>query len=168
MSRPSAAFWKKHLDLIEHVEGGAYSEVYRSPLLISKNELSPLFDGDRPISTHIYFLLEQDQFSAFHRIRSDEIWHFYNGDPVIVYEIQQDGKLIKHLLGDNPIAGESFSCVIKAGNWFGSRPVSGGEYGLVGCTVTPGFDFADFELAIKEQLAAEFPQHTALINELCR
>ncbi|PZR24663.1 MAG: hypothetical protein DI535_21280 [Citrobacter freundii] len=164
----SAQTWIKHLQLNQHVEGGWYSEVYRSTLTIPQQALQPDFPGDRSASTHIYFLLEKNNFSAFHRIKSDEIWHFYNGDPLIIYEIDQQGKLTEHLLGQDPIAGQSLCCVIKAGNWFASKVADGGDYGLAGCTVAPGFDFVDFELAEKEKLSQLFPEHAGLIHSLCR
>jgi uncharacterized protein len=168
MTRLSAADWKKHLRLTDHVEGGAFSEFYRSPFLLSQHQLPSVFTGDRSASTHIYFLLEKGQFSAFHRIQSDEIWHFYAGDPIIVYEIDYTGALHQHLLGNDPAAGQSFCCVIKAGNWFASQPTDNAEYGLVGCTVAPGFDFADFELAKRDELINLFPMHAKLIERLCR
>lgn len=164
----SAQTWIKHLQLNQHVEGGWYSEVYRSALTIPQTALQPDFAGDRPASTHIYFLLEKNNFSAFHRIKSDEIWHFYNGDPLIVYEIDQQGNLTEHLLGQDPTLHQSLCCVISAGNWFASKVADGGEYGLAGCTVAPGFDFTDFELAEKEELSKLFPEHKELIHLLCR
>jgi len=165
MSR-SADYWIKHLQLIQHVEGGWFSEVYRSSLLLSKEHLPISFAGQRNACTHIYFLLEKKGFSAFHRIKSDELWHFYDGDPLVIYEIEKDGRLKEHLLGNDPGKGESFFCVIKAGNWFGSRVAHDGEYGLAGCTVSPGFDFADFELANKETLLKTYPQHAELIKRM--
>jgi predicted cupin superfamily sugar epimerase len=165
MAHHSAQSWIQHLQLNRHVEGGWYSEVYRSSLILPA---SPAFSGERSASTHIYFLLEKENFSAFHRIKSDEIWHFYSGDPIIVYEIEASGELKEHLLGNDPATGQSLCCVIKANNWFASRVATGGEYGLAGCTVAPGFDFADFELAGKEKLQKEFPQHKELIGSLCR
>lgn len=168
MAHPSAQSWIQHLQLNRHVEGGWYSEVYRSPLILSAAQLSPAFNEARSASTHIYFLLEKENFSAFHRIKSDEIWHFYSGDPLVVYEIEASGELKEHLLGNDPSAGQSLCCVIKANNWFASKVAVGGEYGLAGCTVAPGFDFADFELAEKEKLQKEFPQHKELIGVLCR
>lgn len=168
MTRPTAGFWKQHLQLTEHIEGGAYAEIYRSPLLFTRDQLSGESGGTRPACTHIYFLLEKGQFSAFHRIRQDELWHYYSGDPLIVYEIDENGGMIEHLLGNDPLSGQSLFCVIKGGNWFASKPVEGGEYGLAGCTVSPGFDFADFEMAKKDELLAAFPQHAAIIGLLCQ
>lgn len=166
--RPSATYWVQKLQLTTHVEGGSFKEVYRSSLVLRHSQLPDEFSGDRNVSTSIYFLLEQEQFSAFHRIASDELWHFYFGDPLIIYELRQNGTLNEHLLGNNPENKESFQCVIKAGNWFASRPAAGSEYSLAGCTVSPGFDFNDFELAERKQLIETYPRHALLINSLTR
>ncbi len=162
--RYTARFWIEHLGLSRHVEGGSFKEIYRSPLTTNIQTTSD--DKTRNISTSIYFLLEKDQFSAFHRILSDEIWHFYTGDRLVIYEIDPAGKLTEHLLGNQPEKGESFQCVIKAGNWFASRIADGGEYALCGCTVAPGFDFRDFELARRLKLSADYPHLKKLIGEL--
>lgn len=166
--RPSANYWIQKLQLTEHVEGGSFREIYRSPLNAAAANLPATFGGDRQYSTSIYFLLKQEQYSAFHRIKSDEVWHFYYGDPLVVYELDEAGNLTQHQLGNDPEKGQQFQCVIKAGNWFASRPQQGSEYSLVGCTVSPGFDFADFELAEQEPLAKEYPAHEALIRQLTR
>src|SRR5688572_26133315 len=149
MTRPSAGFWKQHLNLTEHIEGGAFGEIYRSPLTWKKDHLPAIYNGDRNACTHIYFLLQQGQFSAFHRIHSDELWHFYYGDPLIIYENDKKRMLTQQLLGNNPQKKKSLFCMIKGGSWFGSTPIESAEYSLVGCTVSPGFDFNDFELADK-------------------
>jgi predicted cupin superfamily sugar epimerase len=112
-------------------------------------------------------LLEHGQFSAFHKIASDEMWHFYYGKALTVYEIEPDGNLITHKLGTNIENGETFQCVIKAGNWFGSRCEEPNDFSLVGCTVSPGFDFADFELANKESLTNRYPHLAELIAQMC-
>lgn len=166
--RPSAKYWVQKLLLSTHVEGGSFKEVYRSSLVLNRLQLPAEFSGDRNVSTSIYFLLEQEQFSAFHRIASDELWHFYFGDPLVIYEIEQDGTLNEHFLGNSPENNESFQCVIKAGNWFASRPAAGSEYSLAGCTVSPGFDFNDFELAERKQLSERYPRHALLIHSLTR
>lgn len=163
-----ADYWIQQLQLTEHVEGGAFREVYRSPLILAPGSLPEAFGAPRNASTSIYFLLKQDQFSAFHRIKSDELWHFYYGDPLVVYELEEDGSCTSHLLGNDPAQGQQFQCVVKAGSWFASRVQAGGSYSLVGCTVAPGFDFADFELADRATLAAAYPAHRQLITELTR
>ena len=106
--------------------------------------------------------------ATFHRIAADEQWHFYYGDPLMVYEITHGGRLIEHRLGQDPEKGECFQTVVKAGSWFASMPAPGSEYSLVGCTVAPGFDFEDFELARREPLTQMYPEHAAIIAQLTR
>jgi len=166
MNRHTADFWIRHLQLNKHIEGGWYSEVYRSALVFNKEQLPSAFESERNACTHIYFLLEKNEFSAFHKIKSDELWHFYAGDPFIIYEIDENGKTKEHLLGNNIENGESLFCVIKAGNWFASKLADGSEYGLAGCTVAPGFDFNDFEMAKRDSLLQAYPQHAELINRM--
>jgi predicted cupin superfamily sugar epimerase len=166
--RPNADYWINKLLLTPHVEGGAFREVYRSSLSVPGNCLPVLFQGDRNICTSIYFLLAQGQFSAFHRIASDELWHFYYGDPLLIHEINHGGMLITHRLGSDPEKGETFQAVIKAGSWFASIPATDCEYSLVGCTVSPGFDFSEFELAEREALSGRYPAHARLIETLTR
>ena len=166
--RLSASYWIEKLQLTPHVEGGAFGEVYRSELIIPRSSLPLFFQGSRAASTSIYFLLAAGQFSAFHRIASDEVWHFYFGDPLLVYEITHGGRMVEHRLGQDPKSGESFQTVVKAGSWFASVPAPGSEYSLVGCTVAPGFDFADFELAEREPLIAQYPEHAEVIRRLTR
>ncbi|MCU0423798.1 MAG: cupin domain-containing protein [Bacteroidia bacterium] len=157
-----------HLQLTEHIEGGAFKEIYRSPLLLNHELLPPSFKGDRHASTAIYFLLKNGQFSAFHRIAADEGWHFYEGAPLHIYEITSDGELKTHLLGRNLLAGEKFFTVIKGGSWFASRCEVQGGFSLAGCTVAPGFHFDDFELADRNSLQQQFPKYHQLITELTR
>jgi predicted cupin superfamily sugar epimerase len=166
MSTRTAEYWISRLQLATHIEGGAFREIYRSPVIAPATALPGEFTSDRSFCTSIYFLLQQHQFSAFHKIKSDEVWHFYYGDALIVYEIDQEGRLIEHRLGYDPDNNETFQCVIPAGNWFAARLVPGGDYSLVGCTVSPGFDFADFELAKQNELIAAYPDHSPLIKEL--
>ena len=164
---PEALQWIEKLQLIGHIEGGFYRKVYHSALSLKKEQLPAGFSADLPICTHIYFLLDKEGFSAIHRIKSDELWHFYAGDPLIIYEIDAGGHLIEHCLGSDGEQKNHFSW-IRSGSWFGARVKEGGNYALVGCTVSPGFDYADFELGKQEDLAAAFPQHQALIRSLTR
>lgn len=161
-----AEYYINKLDLISHIEGGAFKEIYRSTLMVDQKHLPETFHGNRNISTAIYFLLQHGQFSAFHKIASDEMWHFYDGNTLCIYEITKQGTLIKHLLGKDLEKGESFTCVIKAGSWFGSRCEVENGFSLVGCTVAPGFDFEDFVLAKRELLCNKFPKYSSLISEL--
>jgi predicted cupin superfamily sugar epimerase len=155
-------------NLLPHPEGGFYAETYRSTEAISGKNLPERFSGDRSFSTAIYFLLPAGNFSAFHRIQSDECWHFYEGGSLNVYVIHTSGELQIIRLGKDIANGETYQAVVPAGCWFASRPANGTEYALVGCTVAPGFDFADFELAYADKLIADFPQHETVIRELCR
>lgn len=163
-----AAYYIKKLGLTRHVEGGSFAETYRSPIILEQNLIGENFKGNRNASTAIYFLLEEGQFSAFHKIASDELWHFYAGNPLSIYELNQEGELHCHQLGNNLEAGESFQILIKAGNWFGSRCEVKNGFSLVSCTVAPGFDFEDFEMAKKVDLIMAFPLHQSILNEMCQ
>lgn len=151
-----------------HPEGGWFRETYRSDELVLGEHLPNRYGNGRSFSTAIYFLLEGEQFSGFHRIKSDELWHFYAGGPLNVYVINQQGELYIIKLGNNPDNGEVFQAVVPAGCWFASQPALPQSFCFVGCTVAPGFDFADFELAKAKQLAELYPQHQSIINKLCR
>jgi predicted cupin superfamily sugar epimerase len=164
----TARYWKEKLELASHIEGGAFRETYRSALNIQKDNLTPQHGGSRAASTSIYFLLEDGEFSAFHRIASDELWHFYDGDTLAIYEINTRGELIKHLLGRDIEKGESLQVLIPAGSWFGSKVENKGSFALCGCTVSPGFDFADFELVDGGKLREQYPQHADIIGQLTR
>ncbi len=155
-----------HFRLLPHPEGGYYKETYRSAEQVNKECLPEGFEGPRSLSTAIYFLLTKGNFSAFHRILSDECWHFYQGASLHVYVISPDGKLEIIRLGNDPFAGEVFQAIVPAGCWFASE--STGDFSLVGCTVSPGFDFRDFELAFADELTNLYPQHDATIRRLCR
>lgn len=152
--------------LIPHPEGGYYKETYRSPEVISKQALPERFTGQRVYSSAIYFLLVQGNFSAFHRIKSDECWHFYAGDTLCVHMISPSGQLTTIYLGNKP--GTVYQYVVRAGYWFASETAPGGSFSFVGCTVAPAFDFADFELADSNTLSHQFSQHSEIIQRLCR
>lgn len=163
-----AARWIAHLALQPHPEGGYYRQTYRAAEEIRHEHLPPRFTGPRAHSTAIYFLLEGDDFSALHRIRSDEVWHFYDGSPPIVHVIDAGGEYRPIRLGRNLEAGEAPQAVVAAGDLFGASLAEPGGFALVGCTVSPGFDFADFEMPPREVLLAQYPQHRALIERLTR
>lgn len=164
----TAHYYIDHLQLQPHPEGGYYKETYRSTGVIAKGCLAEDVDGSRSFSTAIYFLLQQGDYSAFHKIKSDECWHFYEGGSLLIHELQQDGKYRCTRLGRNIHEGEVLQHVVPAGVWFASEPASATFFALVGCTVAPGFDFADFEMAKKENLTRQFPEHKALVERLCR
>ena len=156
------------LNLKAHPEGGWYAETYRSTEITKQEALPARFKGDRNFGTAIYFLLPSGAFSAFHRIQSDECWHFYEGQALNIYVLSQDGTLEIIKLGNNLSKGEVFQAVVPAGCWFASKPATDYGYALVGCTVAPGFDFADFELANADVLSNQYPRHETLIRLLCR
>lgn len=155
------------LDLLPHPEGGFYKESYRSSELIKQSYLPNRFSGDRNFSTAIYFLLTSGNFSAFHRIQQDEVWHFYEGVPLNVHVITPEGKYTKHKVG-HIHQGLQPQLVVPKGCWFASNIDQEESYTLVGCTVAPGFDFADFELASRQDLIYLFPEHKTIINKLTR
>ena len=157
-----------HYQMLPHPEGGYYKETYRSAEWIPQHGLPNRFEGNRYFGTAIYFLLDQGNFSAFHRIKSDETWHFYAGQALEIFVLQDNGELQIIQLGNQIQQGETFQATVPAGAWFASRPGPHTSFSLVGCTVAPGFDFADFELAKAEELVKLFPQHASMIRELCR
>jgi predicted cupin superfamily sugar epimerase len=154
----------RQLRLQPHPEGGYFRETYRATETIAANGLDRRYGGARSTSTAIYYLLEAGQRSALHRLRSDEIFHFYAGDPLTIVEIAPDGRLTETLLGADLAGGAIPQHVIPAGTWFGAVPT--GRFSLVGCTVAPGFDFADFELAETAALLRAFPRHETWIRRL--
>ena len=155
-------------NLLPHPEGGYYKETYKSDEIINRSALPNRFDGDRVFSTAIFFLLERGDFSAFHRIKSDECWHFYSGGTLLVYIIEADGQMEIIRLGNDIENRELFQYVVPANCWFASIPAPESDFSLVGCTVSPGFDFNDFEMAEANKLIELFPQHAEIINALCR
>ena len=165
---PDAQQFINQYALQPHPEGGWYKENYRSSEYIPENALPNRFSSAKVFSTAIYFLLEQGNFSAFHRIKADECWHFYAGDLLHIYVIRGDGTLEIANLGNNIDQQQLFQYVVPANSWFASRPASGSGFCFVGCTVAPGFDFADFELADAAVLSMAYPQHEKTIKELCR
>ncbi|MEI6946280.1 cupin domain-containing protein [Paraflavisolibacter sp. H34] len=164
----TAETYIRHLHLQPHPEGGFYKETYRSQGRIAAACLPGGFTGDRSFSTSIYYLLQQGDFSTFHRIRSDEGWHFYAGGTLLVHVLEPGGNYTCHRLGRRIAEGEQFQLVVPAGAWFAAEPAPETDFALVGCTVAPGFDFADFELARREPLQQEFPGQHDLVGRLCR
>ena len=154
--RDDAAALIARLGLAPHPEGGYFRETYRSPADVETPR------GVRSAFTSILFLLTHASFSAFHRIASDEAWHFYRGDPIAIEILERDGSHRRvELAADGP-----WQTVVPAGAAFASHCL--GEYALVGCDVAPGFDFADFELCDRDALASAYPAHAELIERLTR
>ncbi|HTZ60202.1 MAG TPA: cupin domain-containing protein [Acidobacteriaceae bacterium] len=163
-----AQYWIDQLELSPHPEGGYYRATYKSDVVIAQSALPKRFGGERSASTAIYFLLAGKEFSALHRIAADEVWHFYGGSSLVVSVIDTEGNYSELHLGNRPEAGESFQGVVTAGCWFGARLKNESGFALVGCTVAPGFEFADFELGNRAELVRTYPQHRKLIEDLTR
>ncbi|MDA3861074.1 MAG: cupin domain-containing protein [Melioribacteraceae bacterium] len=157
--------WISKLNLKPHPEGGYYSEVYRSDEIISSASLNKRYSGSRSISTSIYFLLNGNQFSAFHKIKSDELWHFYDGSAINIYIVSENGVLEIVKLGIGIEENETPQVVIPKNVWFAAQPIDSSGYTLVGCTVAPGFDFIDFELGKRQTLIQKYPQHEKIISK---
>ncbi len=164
MTRTSK-FWIEYLQLSKHPEGGYFKEIYRSNEFIHKKSLPDRYTSFRSFSTSIYYLLESSEFSAFHRLKSDEIWHFYEGSAITIYVIIPGGEFRKLNLGSQPENGEIFQVLIPKGCWFAAHVNEPGSFALVGCSVSPGFDFEDIELGNREKLLKQFPQHSELIKK---
>lgn len=151
-------YWIEKLGLIPHPEGGYYKELPASSTWLA--------DKGRPLYTNIYFLLTADSPSHLHALTADEVWYFHYGSSLQVHEISPDGAYQKTTVGLDLAAGDVLQYTVNHGNIFGSSVAAGDDYALVSCMVAPGFTFADFKLFSQAELHAQFPQHTALINEL--
>ena len=166
MNNKKAQYLKERLDLSELPgEGGYYKETYRSDKTII---LPSEIDGERSISTSIYYLLDGTQFSAFHRLKSDEIWHFYIGSSVTIYTINKMENLSEVSLGSNIEKGELFQFQVRAESWLAATVNDTSSYALIGCTVSPGYDYLDFELGDRKKLIERYPQHRSIIEKLTR
>lgn len=159
----TAGQYIKKLKLKKHPEGGYYKEVYRSGEIILGEHLPKRFKSSRNFSTSIYFLLEGKQFSAFHLLQSDELWHFYDGCDVIIYLLTENGKLTKRKIGRG--ADCRFQIAIEKNNWFAAELVNKKGFALIGCTVSPGFDFEDFNIGRRSELLKQFPKYKNLIEK---
>jgi uncharacterized protein len=156
------------LRLNPHPEGGYFRETYRSEGVIRREELGGKFSGNRNFSTCIYFLLTSESFSAFHRIVQEEAWHFYDGSPLHLHMISPQGKYQDVIIGRNIEQGEVPQFVVPGGTWFAAEVTVNDSFSLLGCTVAPGFDFADFEMGKRDELIADFPECREVIRSLTR
>lgn len=163
-----ATYWITKLELEKHPEGGWFKETYRSEEIIGQNSLPERFKGNRNFSTAIYYLLNKTDYSTFHKIKSDEIWHFYDGtSPIEILLLSQEG--IKSIVvGRDLEKGESVQVIIPKNVWFAAHLIDKSGFALVGCTVSPGFDFNDFEMANIEALKKEFPQFGKNIGDFIK
>lgn len=163
--RMDAKYWIDLLGLQEHPEGGYYREVYCSSETVSKSALPERFQSEHAFSTSIYYLLEYDDLSRFHRLHQDEIWHFYEGSAVMVHTLESKRHTVFRL-GRNPAKGQLPMLVIPHGTLFAAELENKRSYALLGCTVSPGFKFEDFDQPSRSELTHRFPEHHDLITRL--
>lgn len=147
-------------------EGGYYVETYRASESIGGSSLPERYGSDRSLGTAIFYLLTPDTRSLIHRVKSDEIYHFYLGDPVQLVLIHPSGTIKVIFLGQDIRAGQFVQAVVPAGIWQGSFLLEGGQFALMGATVAPGFEFGDTELGRRDELLEQYPQHRDLIASL--
>ena len=158
----------ERFQLVPHPEGGFFREVYRSTMKIEHPGVPRYTEAKRAAGTLIYFLLSGKDFSAFHRVRwSDEVWHLYAGGPLEIVVIDAAGDLDRRILTTDLTAGEP-TTVIPAGTWQSARPLAGAGWALGGCSVSPGFEYADFEMPGRQEMLARYPQHATIIGQLTR
>lgn len=145
------------LNLVPHPEGGYYQSTFKAELKSTEDLLD---------YTSIYFLLTEQEVSHFHQLTADELWYFHEGDPLDIHMIHPDGRYAIERLGLNVVAGEKPQVKVSKGTIFGSKLADGGNYGLVGCMVAPGFTFEDFKLFTEAELLSRFPEHKTIIKAL--
>ncbi len=162
------AYWIQKLGMEKHTEGGFFKETYRTNSKIKKNNLPDEFNGDRHLATAIYFLLNKNEHSTFHKLKADEIWHYYTGSSLILYLLPPGGTMEIIHLGTDLEAGEEPQAIIKNNTWFAAELKDKTSFGLYGCTTSPGFEYKDFEIADKKKLLAQYPQHKDILNRLTR
>lgn len=154
------------LKMEEHPEGGWYCRTYESSLMLPPSQHSGS-SGMRACSTSIYFLISDSNFSALHRLRSDEMWYHHSGSALAIEILDDNGNHQQKLVGSVE-RGYEPQALAPAGTWFGSHLLEDKGWALVGCSVSPGFDFLDFELGSREKLIRDYPGHAELINRLTR
>lgn len=164
----SAGYWIEELQLEPHPEGGYFKETYESTESFHSSALPDRYSSSRPFATSIIFLITSENFSAFHQLKSDEVWHFYDGSTLSLYTINTQGELSTYKLGRNIREGEQLQVIMPHSQWFAGEVAAPNSHALVGCSVSPGFDYDDFILGEKENLCKAFPQHKTIISRLTR
>lgn len=158
----------EQLALTAHPEGGYYKETYRSDDIFPKSALPTRYTGDRCAATAIFYLLEAGDFSALHRVQSDELFHFYLGGPVEILVISPQNEVETAVIGNDIAAGHQPQFLVHKGSIQGLRPLPGAPFSLLGATVAPGFEFADFELISRAEIIDDFPRFAEIISALTR
>ena len=161
---PDADDWSRTLGLAPHPEGGSFRETWRAS--DSASGLPERFGGPRSLGTAIFYLLRAGERSRLHRLRADEVWHFYDGGPLQLHVLDPDSGYRRLVLGRDARNGDTLQCVVPNGCWFGAEPADATEYSLVGCTCAPGFEYGDFELGARRELLARHPAQRELIERL--
>jgi len=157
----TAQYWIENLKLLPHEEGGSFNRYFLSKQIIPQSNLDG-FSGDRHSASKTYYLLEEFQVSVFHKIKQQEIWDFLYGDPMELLLLSEDAGLQKILIGNVPDMGTKLSYIVEPGTWMAGHSV--GDYSLLSCTCTPGFDYDDFTMADRETLSNQYPEFTEIIN----
>jgi len=165
----TAAALRKMLDLEPHPrEGGWFRQTWKAGEVIPAGTLPARYPGERAAGTAIYYLLEPDNFSEMHRLASDEVFHFYLGDPVEMLQLRPGGMGQRLVLGQDVGAGQVLQTVVPQGVWQGTRLIDGGRFALLGCTVSPGFDYADYASGGYAALTRDWPEWEPMIARLTR
>ncbi len=162
---PKAKYYIDKLKLTPHPEGGYYREIYRSGEFIHIEGLPDRYKNKRAFSTSIYFLIEGRQISKFHRLKSDETWHFYDGCSIKIYILDENKNLNEIIIGKDLSEGNLFQFTIKKNNWFAAELIEKDSFALIGCSVSPGFDFEDFELAERNYLIKNYPEYEIIVKK---
>ncbi|MCG7346155.1 cupin domain-containing protein [Sporosarcina sp. ACRSL] len=166
MNSHDPQFFITKLGLIPHREGGYYKQSFHSSESISDQELTTDFDGKRMLYTSIYFLLTSKDISHFHRLKSDELWYYHAGSPLTIHVIDENGDYKEIKLGLNLDKGEVPQALVPKGTIFGSSVMEPDTFSLVGCMVSPGFEYKDFELFTQQELLEQYPQHKDVILKM--
>ena len=161
--------WIRALSLEPHPEGGWFRETYRSPERVPRSGLPERFGGDRSLATHILYLLAAGERSGFHRLRADEGWCHHAGGPLHLHLLaSREGSTGSSPATRLTLSQDSPQLVVPHGTWFAAEPAEGAEFVLAGCSVSPGFEYADFELALRHRLLEEFPANRDLVLRFTR
>jgi len=159
-------YWIEALKLEKHPEGGFASLTYESPLRITNRDIECTFEGTRPLSTSIYFLIHDKNISNFHKLQADEIWYYHTGKSLTIAIISTEGDFSEFKLGPNVKNGEHLQLMVPAGSIFGAYIDDEQGYSLVGCMVSFGFDFRDFKLFKRADLLRDYPRYRDIIIKL--
>jgi hypothetical protein len=158
----------EELKLQPHPEGGYFRETFRSKEIIKKENLPERYSGDRSMFTSILFMIDDKNFSAFHRLKTDELWYYNFGNSLLLTTIDEYGNLSEIILGSSFHIGEKLQHLVPAGSWMSASVLNEEGFSLIGCSMSPGFDYDDFELANREKLIELFPMHRVIIEKYTR